>query len=69
VPSFGAIMGYTAVVTAGYRLDFGLPYDVDGDPMGPLQPVERLQEAVLGTKRGDSRLTGLLRDTPIGILA
>jgi hypothetical protein len=69
VPSFGAIVGYTAVVMAGYRLDFGLPYDLDGDPMGPMQPVERLQEAVLGTKPGDSRLTGLFRDTPIGVLA
>jgi hypothetical protein len=45
---------------AGYRLDFGLPYDLDGDPMGPMQPVERLHEAVLGTKPGDSGLTGLL---------
>jgi hypothetical protein len=69
VPSFGAIVGYTAVVMAGYRLDFGLPFDLDGDPMGPMRPVERLQEAVLGTKPGDSRLTGLFRDTPIGILA
>jgi hypothetical protein len=53
---------------AGYGLDFGLPHDLDGDPMGPLQPVERLQEAVLGTKPGDPRLTGLLRDAPIGVL-
>jgi hypothetical protein len=69
VPSFGAIVGYTAVVMAGYRVDLGLPYDLDGDPVGPMQPVERLQEAVLVTKPGDSRLTGLFRDTPIGILA
>jgi hypothetical protein len=69
VPSFGAIVGYTAVVMAGYRLDFGLSYDLDGDPVGPLQPVQRLAEAVLGIKRGDSRLTGLLRDAPIGLLA
>ena len=68
VPSFGAVVGYTAVVMAGYRFDFGLPYDLDGDPEGPMQPVERLQEAALGTKRGDPRLTGLLRDAPIGIL-
>jgi hypothetical protein len=53
----------------GYRLDFGLPYNLDGDPIGPMRPVERLREAILGTKQGDSRLTGLLRDTPIGILA
>jgi hypothetical protein len=69
VPAFGAIVGYRAVVMAGYRLDFGLLYNLDGDPAGPMQPVERLGEAVLGTKRGDSRLTGLFRDTPIGILA
>jgi hypothetical protein len=68
VPSFGVIVGYTAVVLAGYRLDFGLPYDLDGDPVGPLQAVERLQQAVLGTKRSDARLTRLFRDTPIGIL-
>ena len=68
VPAFGAIMGYTAVVTAGYRLDFGLPYDIDGDPVGPMQPVERLHEAALGTKRNDMRLTGLFRDKPISTL-
>jgi hypothetical protein len=69
VTAFGAILGYTAVVMPGYLLDFGVPYDLNGDPSGPMQPVKRLGEAVLGTKRGDSRLTGLLRDTPIGILA
>jgi hypothetical protein len=69
VPSFGAIVGYTAVVLAGYRIDFGLPYDLDGDSVGPLQPVERLGEAALGIKRSDARLTGLFRDTPIGVLA
>ena len=69
VTAFGAIVGYTAVLMPGYLLDFGVPYDLNGDPVGPMQPVERLQEAVLGMKRGDSRLTGLFRDTPIGILA
>jgi len=68
VPAFGAIVGYTAVVLAGYLLDFGLPFDIDGDAVGPMLPVERLHEAVLGTKQGDSGLTGLLRDTPIGML-
>jgi hypothetical protein len=67
VPSFGAIVGYMAILTPGYLIDFGLPYDLDGDPVGPLQPVERLGEAVLGKKHRDSRLTGLLRDTPVGI--
>ena len=42
VPAFGAIVGYTAVVMAGYLLDFGLPFDIDGDPVGPMLPVERL---------------------------
>jgi hypothetical protein len=67
VPAFGAVVGYTAVMMAGYRVDFGLPYDLNGDRAGPMQPVKRLGEAVLGTKRGDTRLTGLFRDIPIGI--
>jgi hypothetical protein len=54
---------------SGYLLDFGVPYDLNGDPMGPMGSVKRLGEAVLGTKPGDSRLTGLFRDTPVGILA
>jgi hypothetical protein len=69
VLSFGAIVGYTVVVMAGYRLDFGLPFDLDGDLAGPMQSAKRLGEAGLGTKRSDSRLTGLLRDTPIHTLA
>ena len=68
VPSFGAIVGYTAVVLAGYRLDFGLRFDRNGDPVGWMQPVERLGEPILGTKQGDTRLSGFFRDTPIGIL-
>jgi hypothetical protein len=67
--AFGAIVGYTAVLMPGYPLDFGFPYDLNGDPVGPMQPVERLREAVLGTKSGGSRLSGLFWDTPIGILA
>jgi hypothetical protein len=59
----------TAVVIPGYLLDFGFSYDLNGEPVGPMRLVERLQAAVLGTKRSDSRLTGLLWDTPIGILA
>jgi hypothetical protein len=47
VPSFGAIIGYTGVMMAGYQLDLGLPYDLNGDPAGPMRPVERLREAVL----------------------
>jgi hypothetical protein len=53
----------------GYRIDFGLPYDRNGDQAGSMQPVKRLGEAGLGTKRGDSRLSGLFRETPMGILA
>jgi hypothetical protein len=53
VTAFGAIVGY----------------DLNGDPVGPMQPVERLSEAALGTKPGGSRLTGRFRDTPIGVLA
>ena len=68
IAAFGSIVGDSAVVMPGYLLDFGVPYDLNGDPVGPLRPVERLGEAVLGIKRGDSRLTGLLRDAPIGIL-
>ena len=68
VTAFGAILGYTAIVMPGYLLDFGCAYDVNGDPLGPMRPVARFREAVLGTKRGDSRLTGLFQDTPIGIL-
>ena len=69
VAAFGAILGYTLVVIPGYLVDFGFPYDLNGDPVGPMQPVKRLQEAVLGTKPSDSPLTGLFRDIPIGILA
>jgi hypothetical protein len=69
ITAFGAILGYTAVLMSGYLLDFGVPYDLNGDPMGPMGSVKRLGEAVLGTKPGDSRLTGLFRDTPVGILA
>jgi hypothetical protein len=65
VPAFGAVVGYTVIVMAGYRVDFGLPYDLNGDQAGSMQPVKRLGEAGLGTKRGDTRLTGIFRDTPI----
>jgi hypothetical protein len=67
VPTFGPIVGYTAVVMAGYGHDFGIAYTVTGEAVGSM-PVKRLGEAVLGTKRGDTRLTALLRDSPIRIL-
>jgi hypothetical protein len=69
IAAFGSILGYTAVAIPGYLLDFGFPYDLNGDLVGPMQPVERLGEAALGTKPGSSQLTGLFRDTPIGVLA
>jgi hypothetical protein len=69
VPAFGAITGYALVLLAGYDgVDFGLPFDVRGDPAGAMQKVKRLPEATLGVKRGDTRLTGLLRNTPITVI-
>jgi hypothetical protein len=47
----------------GYLADYGFPFDTNGDRMGSIRPVERVGEAVLGTKRDDTRLTGLFRDT------
>ena len=60
VPAFGRINAYTAVVLPGYGSDFGYQYDVDGDPVGRIRQVERLRQAVLGTKHRDTRLTGML---------
>ena len=68
VPAFGAIVSYTFVTMPGYLADYGLPFDTNGDRMGSIRPVERVREAVLCSKRGDTRLTGLFRDTPILIL-
>jgi len=60
VPAFGRITAYAAVLLPGYRTDFGREYDVDGNPVGRVRQVERLREAVLATKHGDTRLTGML---------
>ena len=66
IPAFGGIAGYVLVLVAGNGgFDFGLPYSITGDRVGAMQKVERLGEATLGTRRGDTRLTGLLKDTPI----
>jgi hypothetical protein len=66
VPAFGGITGYVLVLIAGYGgFDFGLPFSILGDRAGAMKKVERLGEATLGTKRGDIRLTGLLKDSPI----
>jgi hypothetical protein len=63
--SFGEIVGYTLVTLPGYLVDFGTPFDLHGDRAGPMCVVQRLLEATLGTKRGDTRLTGLLKGAPI----
>lgn len=69
MPAFGAITGYVLVMIAGYGgFDLGLPYSVTGDPAGEMQKVERLGEATLGTRRGNTRLTGLLKDMPIRVI-
>jgi hypothetical protein len=69
VPAFGGITGYVAVTLRGYGgVDFGLPFDVYGDLVGSMREVRRLPEATLGAKRGDTRLTGLLRNTPIQVI-
>jgi hypothetical protein len=60
VPAFGRIIAYTTVVLSGYGSDFGREYDIDGNPMGRIRQVERLHEAILSTKHGDTRLTGML---------
>ena len=65
IPAFGAILSYTLVTLVGYQVDFGIPFNVNGDRAGPMCVVQRLSEATLGTKRGDTSLTGLLRDVPI----
>jgi hypothetical protein len=69
VPAFGGIMGYVLVLVAGYGgFDFGLPFSITGDRAGAMQKVERLGEATLGTRRGDTRLTGLLKNSPIRVI-
>jgi hypothetical protein len=63
VPAFGGITGYVLVLFTGYGgFDFGLPFSITGDRAGAIQKVERLGVATLGTKRGDTRLTGLLKN-------
>jgi hypothetical protein len=67
VVPFGEILSYTLVTMPGYLVDFGFPFDTAGNPAGPMQEVKRLGEASLGIKRGDTRLTGLLRNTQIAV--
>jgi hypothetical protein len=69
VPAFGGITGYALVLLCGYGgVDFGLPFDVCGDPAGSMREVRRLPEATLGRKRGDTRMTGLLKNTPMRVV-
>jgi hypothetical protein len=69
VPAFGEITGYVLVLVAGYGgFDFGLPFSITGDRAGAMQKIERLGEATLGTKRGDTRLTGLLKNSQVQVI-
>ena len=69
VPAFGEITGYVLVLVAGYGgVDFGLPFDVCGNRAWPMREVRRLPQATLGTRRGDGRLSGFLKDTPIRVV-
>jgi hypothetical protein len=69
VPAFGTITGYVLVLVAGYGgFDIGLPFSITGDKVGAMQKVERLGEATLGMKRGDTRLTGLLQNFPVRVI-
>lgn len=64
VPAFGRIEGYYFIRFAGFgAMDFGVPYSVDGSPIGDMMAVKRIPEASLGLKRGDTRLGDLLRNS------
>ena len=57
VPAFGGITGYALVLLCGYGgVDFGLPFDVCGEPAGSMRPVKRLAEATLGMRRADNHV-------------
>jgi hypothetical protein len=56
-------------LVAGYGgFDFGLPFSITGDRAGAMQEVERLGQATWGTRRDDTCLTGLLKNTPIEVI-
>jgi hypothetical protein len=66
VLAFGRVVGYNFIRFAGFGADdFGIEYDVNGSRIGDIVALRRVPEATLGTKRGDTRLTGLLKDDPI----
>ena len=68
VPAFGEITGYVLVTLPGYEIDFGFPYNVEGNPAGPMRPVERLGEATIEERRGGTWLTGLLNNIAIRVI-
>ena len=49
--------------------DFGLPFDVTGQPAGPMRKIQRLPDAMLGVKRPDGALNGLLKNVPIKVIS
>jgi hypothetical protein len=68
VPAFGRIEGYYFVRFAGFSdLDFGIPFNLDGSPVGDMVAIRRVPEAGLGMKHRDTRLTGLLKNEPDGV--
>ena len=69
VPAFGGITCYVLVLVAGYGgFDVGWSFSITGDRIGAIQKDERLGEATFGTRRGDMRLTGLLKDSPVQVI-
>jgi hypothetical protein len=66
IPAFGKITGYFFVGIPGFAgMDFGLPYDRHGARTGEMVIVRRIPEATLGMRSGDTRLTGLLRNSAV----
>jgi len=50
LPSYGRITGYVAVSETVWRYDVGVPYGVDGNPVGPPMIVERIGVGALSVK-------------------
>jgi hypothetical protein len=51
VTVFGTITGYLLVILPGYGgIDFGYPFNVTGDPAGPMRKIGRPPEATLVRK-------------------
>jgi hypothetical protein len=45
LPAFGKVVGYTLAIEAASYCDLGLPYDVQGNAIGPICSVRRLGSA------------------------